>query len=329
MQRREFLGVRRGVKTGWPLAAHAQQTVRMRRIGVLVGFSAIDQQGQSLVKSFRVGLQERGWMEGRNIEILPRYAEEKLNRLADLAIELVRANVEVIVTHGTPPVQAAQKASGTLPIVFATIGDPVGAKIVASLARPGGNVTGLSLIATELGTKRLELLREIVPGLVRVAMLWNPTNDSLVLQFRETETAARILNLQLQSLPVTTASEFSNAVKAAREARAGALITTSDSVQVGQRAEIAKLAVESRLPLMGEFREIAEAGAILTYGPSRTDMWRRAAGYVDKILKGAKPTELPVEQPTRFELILNLKTAKALDLAVPPTLIARADEVIE
>ena len=237
--------------------------------------------------------------------------------------------MDVVVTHGTPAVQALQKASPAVAIVFATIGDPVGAGIVDSLARPGGNVTGLSLIATDLGTKRLEILKEALPHLRRVAMLSNPANASLVLQVSETEAAARLLGVQFKAIAVKSSDDLETGVEAALAVRADAIITTSDSIQVSERARIVELAMRNRLPVIGEFREIAGAGALLSYGPNRVDMWRRAGDYVDKILKGARPNDLPIEQPTRFELLINLKTAKALGLEVPPTLLARADEVIE
>jgi putative ABC transport system substrate-binding protein len=329
MQRREFITLLGGTAVAWPLAAGAQQPDRVRRMGVLMGLAESDPESNAQIVALRNGLQERGWAEGRNLEIELRYAEGKPERLRTLAIELVQKNVQVIVTHGTPAVQAAQEASATVPIVFATIGDPLGAGVVASLARPGGNITGLSLIATDLSTKRLEVLKETLPHLTRVAMLWNPKNASLALQYKETEAAARQLGLRLHSLPAVTMADFDIGIKAAAETGADAVITTSDANQVSQRARIVELALRNRLPVVGEFREIAAAGALLSYGPNRVDMWRRAAGYVDKIFKGTKPSDLPVEQPTRFELIMNSKTARTLGLTIPPTLLARADEVIE
>jgi putative ABC transport system substrate-binding protein len=281
------------------------------------------------ITSLQTGLVQNGWVEGQNIEIIIRYANGNLDRLAALANELVRASVEVIVTNGTPPVKAVRNASSEMPVVFATIGDPVGAGVAASLARPGGSSTGLSLIATDLARKLLELIKEAIPGLSRVAMLWDPSNESLALQFKQTEEAAKLLGLTIHSLPVKAANQFRTAIQTAVAAHADALITTSDAVQIGQRALIAESATQSGLPLVGEFREIAEAGAVLSYGPNRSDMWRRAADYVDKILRGTKPADLPIEQPTRFEFILNIKAAKALGLKIDPMLLARADEVIE
>ena len=313
----------------FPVSLHAQVTSRPRRIGILSSFSATDSQGLALIASLQAGLVEKGWVEARNIETLVRYANEDLDRLTVLATELVRENVEIIVTNGTPAVQAVRKASATTPVVFATIGDPVGAGIAISLAKPGRSATGLSLIATDLARKRLELLKEVIPKLSRVAILWNPSNDSLVLQFKQTEEAAKVLGLTIESLPVKTADQFLSAIGTAVDAGADALITTSDNIQIGQRAMIVKFATQSRLPLVGEFREIAEAGAVLSYGPNRSDMWRRAASYVDKILNGTKPAEIPIEQPTRFELVINIKAANTLGLKIDPVLLARADEVIE
>ncbi len=328
LRRRELITLLGGA-AAWPLVAHAQQSDRLRRIGVLAVFEIDDPQGQVLIRSLRGGLQQRGLIEGRNISIEIRYAGTDLAQLPALAAELIQGNVEVIVTHGTPPVQAALRSSNVIPIVFATIGDPVGAGIVTSLARPGGNVTGLRLIATDLGAKRLEILKETLPRLNCVAMLWNPNNASLALQFKETQAAAQVLGLQFQSLPATTLDDFEPSIKAAANARCDAVISTSDTIQISQRAKIVATAIRHGLPVIGEFREIADAGAILSYDPSRADMWRRAAEYVDKILKGTKAGDLPVEQPTRFDLVINVKTAKALGLPIPPTLLARADEVIE
>jgi ABC-type uncharacterized transport system substrate-binding protein len=329
MKRREFITLLGGAAAVWPMTVRAQQPSPIHRIGVLTALAESDPEAKAQIAAFRKGLQERGWFEGRNVEIEFRHADGKPERLPLLALELVRKNVDVVVTHGTPAVQALQKASPAVAIVFATIGDPVGAGIVASLARPGGNVTGLSLIATDLGTKRLEILKEALPHLRRVAMLSNPANASLVLQVSETEAAARLLGVQFDAIAAKSSDDLEAGIEAALAVRADAIITTSDSMQVSERARIVELAMRNRLPVIGEFREIAGAGALLSYGPNRVDMWRRAGDYVDKIFKGARPNDLPVEQPTRFELLINLKTARMLGLTVPPTLLARADEVIE
>jgi putative ABC transport system substrate-binding protein len=277
---------------------------------------------------FKQRLRELGWVEQLNVAFAIKYPDDNAGRFAKPAAELV-ASSDIIVTSGTPPVQALQELTTTIPIVMASVGDPVGAGLVASLARPGGNVTGFSLQATELATKRLELVRDAVPDLTRVAFMWNPGNPSLALQFRETEEAARKLGIELQSLRVVTLDEIKAGIATASRAKSHAICATSDGLQTTNRTLIAKLAIEHRLPLMGEFKTVADAGALLSYGPAVDDLWRRAAEYVDRILRGENPAELPIQQPTKFELVINLKTAKALDLTIPPALLARADEVIE
>jgi putative ABC transport system substrate-binding protein len=274
-------------------------------------------------------LPEMGWTEGQTITIETRYADAKPERLPALAAELVQANVDLIVTQAAQPIEAARAATSTIPIVMASVGDALGAGYVASLARPGGNVTGLTLVATDQSAKRLQLIREISPNLTRVALLWNGNASGHRLQLKEMELAAPALGIVLQSLPIRNANEIDASLSAAMQANAQAIITMDDPLVQSQRAHVVAFAMRQRLPVMGEFRPITEAGALMSYGPNQIDMWRRAAAYVDKILKGAKHADLPVEQPTKFELIVNLKTAKALGLAVPDTLLARADEVIE
>ena len=310
-----------------PLVAEAQQPEKVYRIGVLVlaPLSARPQQWEA----FRQGLREHGYLEGRNVVIEFRSADGKPERLAELAAQLTQANMDIIVGSGTPPVQALQGATRTIPIVMANVGDPVGAGIVGSLARPGSNITGLSLLATELSAKRLELLKEALPRLARVAVLWNPNNASVHLKFRETVSAARLLSLQLQSLEARVPGDLETQFQAAARARTDALITADDQFLSSQRVKIVSLAMHHRLPVASEFREFAEAGGLCSYGPSLTDMARRTAIYVDRILKGAKPADLPVEEPTKFELVINLKTAKALGLTIPRSLLLQADQVIE
>jgi ABC-type uncharacterized transport system substrate-binding protein len=310
-----------------PRAAEPQQPGKVQRVGVLMlaSLSARPQQWEA----FRQGLREHGYVEGQNILLEFRSAEGKLYRLAELAAELIQTKVDVIVASGTEASQAAKKATGTIPVVMSNTGDPVGAGIVANLARPGGNITGLSLLATELSAKRLELLKETLPKLARVAVLWNPSNASVVLKFKETEAAARVLGVQLQSLQVQRPSDLESAFQAASHARTDALVTADDQFLSSQRVQIVGLAMRHRLPMASEFREFAVAGGLISYGPSLTDLARRAAVYVDKILKGAKPGDLPIQQPTKFELVVNLKTAKALGLTIPQTLLQRADQVIE
>jgi putative tryptophan/tyrosine transport system substrate-binding protein len=328
MRRREFIGLV-GSAAAWPFAARAQQAVQPRKIGVLMGIAESDSEGRHRLAVFTQALREMGWTEGQTITIETRYADAKPERLPALAAELVQANVDLIVTQAAQPIEAARAATSTIPIVMASVGDALGAGYVTSLARPGGNVTGLTLVATDQSAKRLQLIREISPNLTRVALLWNGNASGHRLQLKEMELAAPALGIVLQSLPIRNANEIDASLSAAMQANAQAIITMDDPLVQSQSAHVVAFAMRQRLPVMGEFRPITEAGALMSYGPNQIDMWRRAAAYVDKILKGAKPADLPVEQPTKFELIVNLKTAKALGLAVPDTLLARADEVIE
>ncbi len=259
-----------------------------------------------------------------------RYAEGKPERLPALAAELVRLNVDLILTSGDQGVRAAKQASQTIPIVVALVGDLVGPGYVASLARPGGNITGQTTLVSELSAKRLELLKTAFPKVSRVAILWNPTNADNVVAFKETEVAARALRIQLVPLDVRRADDFEGAFLAALRARAEALIVGSgDALLLTHRARIADFAAKNRLPTMYGNQDYMDAGGLMFYGPNVADMYRRAATYVDKILKGAKPGDLPVEQPTKFEFVINLKTAKALGLTIPPPILSRADRVIE
>jgi len=327
INRRTFLcGLTLGTLSA-PLAAKAQQPGKVARIGVLSFGSATP--GSHIDEAFRQQLRELGYVEGQNIVIEYRWAEGRAERLPDLAAELVRLKVDVIVAGGTPPPLAAKHATRTIPIVMAAAGDPVGSGLVASLARPGGNVTGLSTFTPELAGKRLQLLKEVVPGVSRVAVLWNAANPYAVLNMRETEAAAQTLGVQVQSLEVRGPDDFENALPAAIRGRAGALIVVDDPLTFAYRMRIADFAARNRLPAMYGFREFAEAGGLTAFGANLADLYRRAATYVDKILKGAKPSDLPVEQPTKFELVINMKTAKALGLTIPQSLLLRADQVIE
>jgi putative ABC transport system substrate-binding protein len=300
------------------------------RIGFLLFATAGDSVYVTLIEAFRRGLRDIGYVEGRNISIEYRYAGESHERLAALAAELVRMEVDVIVTHGTPGTLAARRAATTIPIVMTTAGDPVGSGLVASLAQPGGNVTGLSLMITDLGGKRLQLLTELVPGLTRAAILWNALNPFNALVVRQTQDAAWKLRIELKSIAVRGADDFDRALAAiAAEQPPVALMVAEDGLTVVKRAQIVAFAAERRLPAMYGLKEFIAAGGLASYGTHLPDLYRRAATYVHKILKGAKPADLPVEQPTRFEFVINLKTARALGLEVPPTLLARADEVIE
>jgi len=278
---------------------------------------------------FLQGLRELGYVEGQNIVIERRYSEGRYERLPGLAAELVRLKVDVIVAVGGPPPHAAKDATSTIPIVMTNHGDPVGTGLVASLARPGGNVTGLSTVNPDLVGKQLQLLKEAVPRLSRVAVLSNPTHPLHRLPLREVEVAARSLKVGLQVLEARAPSEFASAFSAATKESAGALIVLGDGMFFGQRTRIAELAAKSRLPMIAAEREYAEAGGLLAYGANFRESFRRAATYVDKILKGAKPGDLPIEQPTKFEFVINLKTTKALGLTIPQSVLLRADEVIQ
>jgi len=329
MRRRAFITLLAGAAVVRSYPVLAQTADRVRRIGILFSLGERDLATQTNLSALRLGLRDRGWTEGRNIAFEIRYVSGRPDRAPALAAELVRSNVEIILTSGTELIQAAQKASSAIPVVMVGIGDPVGSGIVASLARPGGQVTGLSLMAPDLAAKRLELTKEALPRLAHVAILWSPSNASVVLRFRETEAAARAMGLKLLSIEAPQPRDFDKDLEAAARAGAQALITTEGALMIGQRAEIIRAAIKHRLPAISGLRIFADAGSLLSYGPDNPDLWRRAAGYVDKILAGARPADLPVEQPTKFELIINLKTAKALGLTIPQSLLMRADEVIE
>jgi putative tryptophan/tyrosine transport system substrate-binding protein len=311
-----------------PLAADAQQAGKVPRIGFLGVTSPSDR--PSHLDAFRQRLRELGWVEGQNIVIDYRYAEGRVDRLPDLAAELVRLKVDLIVASaGTQAATAAKNATETIPIVMIYVRDPVGTGLIASLARPGGNVTGVSGSAgLELFAKQLELLKETVPKIRRVAILSNPDNAYHQLAIREVNVAARSLGVQLQLLEARGPNEFDGAFAAMAKERVGALLVLSDAIFGSHRTRLADLAARSRLPAAFGVRDDVEAGGLMSYGPSILDSYRQAATYVDKILKGAKPADLPVEQPMKFELVLNLKTAEALGLTIPPLILFQADEVI-
>jgi putative tryptophan/tyrosine transport system substrate-binding protein len=304
-------------------AAEAQQAGKIYRVGFLGDVPSF------LDEAFRQGLRELGYVEGQNIAIEYRAAQWKYERLPGLAAELVRLKVDVIVTASPPATEAAKQATSTIPIVFTVVGDPVAEGFVANLARPGGNITGLATISPELVGKQLEMLKAVVPKISRVAVLQNPSNLSHLRQLRQAESAARALGVQLQILEARTPSEIEAAFPAMSSQRAGGVLVLRDAVFRAQGAQIAALAAKSRLPAMYGLREQAEAGGLMAYGASVPQMFRRAATYVDRILKGAKPGDLPVEQPTKFELVINLKTAKALGLTIPQSILVRADRVID
>jgi putative tryptophan/tyrosine transport system substrate-binding protein len=284
--------------------------------------------GSEWVAAFVQRLRELGWIEGRTITIQYRWAEGLEERFAEGAAELARLRVDVIVTSGTPAVMASKQATSTIPIVFATAGDPVGNNLVASLARPGGNITGLATLGADLAGKRLELLREVIPGLARLAILGNVGNPFTVLELGEVQAAARTLRLDVATLEIRRAQDIAPAFEALKQ-RPDALYVCTDALVNTNRIRINTLALGARLPTMYGSRDYVEAAGLMSFGPNYPDLFRRSADYVDKILHGAKPGDIPVEQPTKFDLVVNLTTAKALGLDIPPTLLTRADEVLE
>ena len=283
----------------------------------------------NLIGPFREGLRAHGYEEGRNVEIIFRWAEGRYERFPALIAELIAANVDVIVTAGTPAALAVKKATSTVPVVMAAIGDPISTGVVANLARPGGNITGLSAIAPDLEGKRLELLREVVPQLSRIAFFLNPANEFHTGAMRQARAAALALKIELQPCEVSQSEDLDVALASIVEKKLDGLLILADRVFLHNRQRMMDFATEHRLPSVNAYRELVEAGGLMSYGPDYGEMHRRAADYVDRILKGARPSDLPVEQPTRFTLIVNLKAAKALGLEVPATLVGRADEVIE
>ena len=305
----------------------AQQPKRVPRIGYHGGGNAPAAGPTLNYDAFVAGLRELGWVDGQTMALETRWAEARAERIPDLVAELIGLPVDVLVTSGGSGASAAAKLTETLPIVFASAPDPVGTGLVCSLARPCGNVTGLSSLAEGLDGKRLELLREAVPGLSRVAILWR--QPGMVAEYRRTQAATQVTGLQLQSLPVADPKDILAAFQAARAGAAQALVTVTDSITLGARTEILEQVAQSRLPAMYQTREFVDAGGLMAYGPNLADQYRRAATYVDKILNGAKPADLPVEQPTTFEFVINLKTAQALGLTIPPSILQQATEVIQ
>jgi putative ABC transport system substrate-binding protein len=325
MKRRAFITLLGGA-AAWPVAARTQQAGKVARIGFL---GANTETGWATrVEGFRLGLRELGYVEGANAIIDYRWADEKYERLPELAAELVRTNVDVIVTHGAPGSLAAKHATATIPIVVANIGDPVAVGVVASLARPGGNITGLSFFAPQLGAKRIELLKELMPQLTRVALLMNPDNPINGPVAQTMEMTAKSLKVELQQFRVRAPSEFEEAFGRIEQKRIAAVMVDDEGMLVANIGTIAALVTKRRLVSIGG-TEFAPAGGLMSYGADVVANFRRAAVFVDKILKGTKPADIPIEQATKFEFILNLKTARALGLDVPPIMLVRADEVIE
>jgi putative ABC transport system substrate-binding protein len=308
-----------------PLAADAQQAAKVYRIGYLGNVPT----PPALWEAFVRGLRELGWVEGQNMIIERRNAEGRYERLPDLATDLVRLRVDIIVAAGSSAPLAAKRVTNTIPIVMTNAGDPVSSGLVKSLGRPGGNVTGLSLLGPTVVGKQLELLKEVVPRVTRAAVLTNPDHPARALMVTEAETAMRLLGLQHQVLDARGPGEFESAFSAMTRERAGALLILADPMFVSERKRLADLTARSHLPAASGMRELADAGILMAYGASLTDLFGRAATFVDKILKGAKPADLPVEQPTKFELVINMRTARVLGLTIPQSLLLRADEVIE
>ncbi|HTK91363.1 MAG TPA: ABC transporter substrate-binding protein [Verrucomicrobiae bacterium] len=326
MDRRTFLAGA-AMLLAAPLAAEGQVPGKVPRVGYV--FARVSSADQRLWDAARQGLRELGYVEGQNITLEVRWAEGRTERLPELVAELVRFKVDVLVVATTPAALAAKDATRTIPIVFVAVGDPVGTGVVASLARPGGNLTGLSFSNREVSAKRLELLKESFPGISRVAALTNPGNPIHAVFWQETHIAAQTLGLRLQAVKVRGPEDFDEAFRAAVRGRVDALLAFDDALTVGYRARLVALAAKYRLPTMYGLREFPNAGGLLSYGADLLDQYRRTATYVDRILKGARPADLPVEQPTKFELVINLKTAKALGLKIPQSLLLRADQVIE
>jgi putative ABC transport system substrate-binding protein len=328
MERRAFITALSFGLLGVPGAGEAQPAANVPRIGWLGGPTR--ESAEVFVREFRRGLKDLGWVEGQNIVIEWRFAGGRAERLPDLAAELVRLRVDLIVVPSTPTALAAKNATKTIPLVTVAGGDPVELGLVASLARPGGNITGLSSnLGPEIAGKQLEVLKETVPKVSRMAVLWNPTTPGNALALREAEITARALAVELQLLEARSASDFDGAYAAMTARRAGALLILGDVMFTTHRRRLAALAVKGRLPAIYGGREFVDEGGLLCYGAKLSDNFHRAAVYVDKILKGAKPGDLPIERPTTFQLVVNLKTARALGLTIPPSLLQRADQVID
>ena len=328
MRRREFIAGFVGA-AAWSPTANAQQPNRVRKIGILMPLPENDPESQRRIAAFLQMLRQLGWLDGKSIMIEARYAGGDAKSLPTLASELVQAKTDVIVTQAAQPIEALRAATTIIPIVMASVGDALGAGYVASLAHPGGNITGLTLVATEQSTKRLQLIKELAPSIERIAVISNANASGHRLQVKAMEPAAVALGFSLVSLPLQMADEIDAALHTATEAGAQAIVTMDDPLIVTQRVRIVAYGLQQNLPVMGEFRPMTEAGAVMSYGPNVIEMWKRAAVFVDKILNGTSPADLPVEQPTKFELVINLKTAKVLGLRVPQTLLVAADELIE
>jgi putative ABC transport system substrate-binding protein len=332
MKRREFLTLLGGAAAAWPLAARGQQGAKVARIGYLVTASLESPEGRATADAFRQGLRERGYVEGQSIIIEYRSAHGRIERFPELANELASLNLDLILAPNTPAARAAQHATTTIPIVVPVMGDPIADGLVASLAHPGGNITGLTFLGPELVSKRLGLLKQALPNASRVAALWHSGaygERTMREMLQAIDAAARTLAVELQLVEVRGVDEFDRAFSAMTGNRADALIVLPSPLLFNERKHIVDVAMKHRLPSISMAREFAELGGLMAYGASLTDLQRRSATYVDKILKGAKPADLPVEQPTKFEFVINLKTAKALGLTIAESFQLLADEVIE
>ena len=327
MRRRDFLALVVGSATAGPQSVHAQHAQKNSRIGVLL--PGTPESFSLRTKAFLDGLKELGYVEGRTVEIDWKWGQDRVQTLSDLAAELVRSNPDVIVTGGTFAAQALKTATSTIPIVMAIIGDPVTAGLVSNLARPAGNLTGFSIVAPELGGKRLELLKEVVPDLSSVAVLLNNKNPQSQIELKEMRGAAQAMGLQLYPTEISTEVGLEDAFAAMTKAAVQALVVLTDPILFSQRKRAVDLANKNRLPAMYFFQGFTEEGGLMSYGPSDTDLFRRTAGYVDRILKGTKPGDLPIEQPTKFELFINLRAARMLGVTIPESFLLRADKVIE
>jgi putative ABC transport system substrate-binding protein len=326
VRRREFITLLGGAAVGWPLAASVQAQPKIPRVGCV--FSSTPTLAKLYIEAFRQGLRELGYVEGQSILLEIRWAEGHVERMPELVAELVGLKVDVLVAPSGPAALAAKNATQTIPIVMMAI-DPAGLGLIGSLSRPGGNVTGLSYYHEAITAKKLELLKELVPGLARVGVLRNPLNPGDPIFWKETEVAAQRLGVALEAVEVRGPEDFEAAFATAKQRNAQALLDIDDLVTFPYRSRITALAASSRLPAIYSSREYPDAGGLMSYGPSNVHLFREAASFVDKILKGARPADLPVEQPTKIELVINVKVAKALGLTVPPSLLTRADELIE
>jgi putative tryptophan/tyrosine transport system substrate-binding protein len=330
VKRRDFITLLGGTAVAWPLAARAQQPERMRRIGVLMGISEDDPLAQARVAIFRQALAELGWTEGRNLTITWRWTGGDIVRVREYAAELVRLAPEVILANGTPNVAALQRATTTIPIIFAVVNDPVAQGFIASMAHPGANITGFSFLEYSIVGKSLELLKQIAPDIIRVSVMFNPdTYPYYNIHLRSFETVAKMLSLELAAAPIRNPAEIEEAIATMGRWPGSALLVPPDPFTVVHRGAIIQAAEQYRVPANYSYRQHVREGALMSYGADTIDIFRRSASYVDRILKGANPTDLPAQAPVKFEMAINLKTAKALGLDVPPTLLALADEVIE